>query len=108
VSIINGAICNGLDTAGCDQTPATVAAGFGAVGVAVDPASDKVCVTNTEDASVSVIDGATCNAANMTGCTDTPPKIAVGDYPGSIAVDPSLGAAYVQSIEGVSVIPLSR
>ena len=108
VSVINGAICNGHDTTGCSRTPATVAAGFGAVHVAVDRTIDKVYVTNTEDASVSVIDGAICNATNMTGCTHTPPKIAVGDYPGPIAVDPSQGTAYVQNIEGVSVIPLNR
>jgi YVTN family beta-propeller protein len=74
VSIINGAICNGQNTTGCGQTPATALVGFGALRVAVDPASDKVYVTNQEDASVSVINGATCNGHNTTGCSRAPRK----------------------------------
>ena len=41
VSVINGATCNGTDTSGCGQTPATTAAGFGAIGVAIDPATHR-------------------------------------------------------------------
>ena len=58
VSVINGANCNGRDTNGCGQTPAIAPAGFGANGIAVDRTTHEVYVTNTEDTSVSVIDGA--------------------------------------------------
>jgi DNA-binding beta-propeller fold protein YncE len=88
--VINGASCNGSDHAGCGQTPATVAAGFGAVGVAIDPATDTVYVANIEDASVSVIEGATCNGSDTAGCSQTPPKLAVGDYSSALAVDPAV------------------
>ena len=108
VSVINGATCNGQNTTGCDQAPATVAAGFGAVGVAIDHTTHKVYVTNSEDTSVSVINGATCNRSNISGCSRTAAKIAVGDYPGSIAADPPVGTAYVANIVGVSVIPLNH
>jgi DNA-binding beta-propeller fold protein YncE len=54
-------------------------------------------VANTEDASVSVIDGATCNGSDVTGCGRASPKLAVGDYPGEIAIDPAVGTAYVAS-----------
>jgi DNA-binding beta-propeller fold protein YncE len=107
VSVINGAICNGQNTSGCGQTPGTVEVGFGAEDVAIDRTTHKVYVTNIEDASVSVIDGATCNGSNITGCNQTPPKLAVGDYPGAIAVDPAIGTGYVQDIEGVSVTSLN-
>ena len=108
VSVINGATCNGSNISGCGQPPTTVAAGFGAIGVAIDKTTHKVYVTNLEDTSVSVIDGATCNGSNTSGCGHTPPKLAVGDYPGSIAIDPTVATAYVNNITGVSVIPLSN
>jgi DNA-binding beta-propeller fold protein YncE len=109
VAVINGASCNGSDHAGCGQTPASVAAGFGSVGVAIDPATDTVYVANIEDASVSVIDGAACNGSDIAGCSQAPPKLAVGDYPSALAVDPAVGTAYVASgtENTVSVIPLT-
>ena len=106
VSVINGANCNGHDTNGCGQTPAIAPAGFGANGIAVDRTTQEVYVTNTEDTSVSVIDGARCNGTDTSGCSHTPAKDSVGGYPGSIAIDPAVQTAYVQTIDGVSVIPL--
>ncbi len=108
VSVINGATCNGQDTSGCGQTPAIVPAGFGAVGIAVDRRTHRVYVTNTEDSSVSVIDGATCNGSDTTGCGRTPRTTVVGDYPGPIAVAATVGTAYVSTVDGVSIIPLTR
>ncbi len=109
VSVIDGTTCNGSDMTGCGQTPKTVAAGFGAAGVAIDHRTDRVYVTNDQDASVSVINSGTCNASNTTGCGQTPPKVAAGNYPGPIAVDPTVGTAYVTNSDNtVSVIPLTR
>ena len=42
--------------------PPTVPTGFGVNDVAIDSATGDVYVTNNEDASVSVIDGAICNS----------------------------------------------
>ncbi len=106
VSVINGATCNGHDINGCGQTPATASAGFGANGIAIDRTTHKIYVTNIQDTSVTVIDGAACNATNTNGCSATPAKASVGGYPGSIGIDPAVGTAYVQTIDGVSVIPL--
>jgi len=110
VSVINGASCNGSDHSGCGQTPASIAAGFGSVGMAIDPATDTVYVANIQDASVSVIDSATCNGSDIADCSQAPPKLAVGDYPSALAVDPAVGTAYVASgtENTVSVIPLTR
>ena len=52
VAVINGATCNGSSTSGCDQTPALAPAGFGSIGVAVDPKTHSVYVTNIQDTSV--------------------------------------------------------
>jgi DNA-binding beta-propeller fold protein YncE len=106
VSVINGATCNGTDHTGCGQTPAKVAAGFGAVGVTIDPATNTVYVTNIEDTSVTMINGATCNGSDTSGCGQTAAKAAVGNYPSAITVDPAAATAYVTNGDNtVSVIP---
>jgi DNA-binding beta-propeller fold protein YncE len=67
-----------------------------------------VYVTNNDDASLSVINGATCNRLIVSGCSLVPSKLAAGDYPDPIAVDPAVGTAYVGRQGGVSVIPLTH
>jgi DNA-binding beta-propeller fold protein YncE len=108
VSVINGAICNGQNTSGCDQTPATTPAGFGTSDIAVDQATNRVYVTNTEDTSVTTINGNACNGTTARGCDRARTRAVVGDYPGSLAVDPTAGTGYAADIEGVSVIPLNH
>ena len=55
------------------------------------------------------MNGATCNASDTTGCSQTPRKVAVGNYPSPIAVDPAVGSAYVTNGDNtVSVIPLNH
>ena len=108
VSVINGNTCNGQNTSGCGQTPATAPAGFGANGVAIDPTTNKVYVTNIEDTSVTTIDGNNCNGTNANGCDHTNTDANVGDYPGAISIDPAVRTAYVTDGEGVSVIPTTR
>jgi DNA-binding beta-propeller fold protein YncE len=87
--------------------PATAPAGFGANGIAVDPTTNNIYATNDEDTSVTTINGNTCKSSNRTGCDDTRTRALVGDYPGSISVDPAVDTAYVADIEGVSVMPLT-
>jgi DNA-binding beta-propeller fold protein YncE len=108
VSVINGAICNGQNTSGCDQTPALAPAGFGTVGIAVDQATNHVYATNTQDTSVTTSNGKTCNGTTARGCDHTRTRTVVGDYPGAIAVDPTSGTGYVTDSEGVSVISLNH
>jgi YVTN family beta-propeller protein len=73
VSVINGATCNAQVTTGCGKTPATIAVGNGPAGVAIDQATGTVYVANAGDNTVSVINGATCNAQVTTGCRKRPP-----------------------------------
>ena len=66
-------------------------------------------MANLQDTSVSVINGATCNGTDHTGCRHTPPKVAVGNYPSAIAADPATATAYVTNGDNtVSVIRLTR
>jgi DNA-binding beta-propeller fold protein YncE len=95
VSVITGATCDARDTSGCSQTPPTVAAGSGAGAVAVDPSTHTVYVANFNDGTVSVINGATCNAINASGCGQTPVTVAVGPLPNGVLVDQASQTVYV-------------
>ena len=95
VSVINGATCNALTSAGCNQTAATVDVGNGPVALAVDRLTDTVYVANSGDNTVSVIDGATCNSTRPAGCSQTPPTVAVGSGPSGVAVDQATNTVYV-------------
>ena len=111
VSVVNGATCNGTRTTGCSTHPApTAKAGFGTVGVAIDTTTDQIYATGTEDTSVSVINGATCNATHLTGRKQTPPKDAVGNLTGFLAVDHANHTVYVTDNRGtdLSLIPTAR
>jgi DNA-binding beta-propeller fold protein YncE len=107
VSVINGATCNAQTSSGCDQTPATAPAGFGTIGIALDPTTNQIYAINLEDTSVTTINGNTCNATNHTSCNDNQTSATVGDYPGSISLDPKVNTAYVSDNEGISLMPLT-
>src|SRR5580704_12919861 len=98
VSVINGATCNGVQHSGCAQTPPTVTVGAGPDAVAVDPATDTVYVANngsiTQGNTVSVINGATCNGIQHSGCGQVPPSVTVGHGPFWIALDQGTHTAY--------------
>jgi hypothetical protein len=63
-------------------------------GVAVDPARNLAYVANGLDDTLSVIDGATCNSTNTTGCAQAPPTVPGGPQPAAIVVNPLDGTVY--------------
>jgi len=102
VSVIDGKTCNGLDSAGCAKTPASVTIGTGPAGLAVDPVSDTVyagTVAPNGAEAVWVIDGATCNATTSSGCAQHPPSVKVGqgstNWNVSFAIDSANHTLYV-------------
>jgi DNA-binding beta-propeller fold protein YncE len=90
VSVIDGAKCNGSTDSGCDEAPRTITVGSGAFWDAVDQDSGTVYVANTNDGTVSVIDGARCNATITSGCASMPKAVLTGAGTASVAVDASL------------------
>jgi len=86
VSVINGAACNGHTGRGCGRAPRIVKVGSGAFWVSVDQATDTVYVANNNDGTVSVINGARCNATTTAGCGRTPPTVTTGAHPQFTAV----------------------
>jgi len=97
VSVINGATCNATDTAGCGQIPATVTVGSGPQAVAIDQASHTIYAGNFNDGTVSVINGATCNAQHTSGCGKAQATVTAGSGVTDLAVDPAVGTLYAAS-----------
>jgi YVTN family beta-propeller protein len=99
VSVIDTATCNAEMTSGCGQVPATVAAGDNPFGIALDPVTHTVYVTDLgasdQGDTVSVIDGDTCSALVQSGCGDAPATVTVGSGPFGIAVNPTTDTVYV-------------
>ena len=95
VSVIDGRACNGSHTAGCGQDWPTLAVGTSPQALAVNKATNTIYVTNTNDDTVSVIDGSTCNGSDHSGCGQTPPTVAVGAGPRAVGVNQVTDTIYV-------------
>ena len=101
ISVINARTCNATDFSGCGQTPASIKDTGGPIALAVDQATDTVYVANVGDNfsgtghTVSVINGATCNGHQHSGCGQTPPTVRVGRGPDGVAVNQTTGTVYV-------------
>ena len=78
VSVINGATCNGSTGTGCGHKPPTIRVGVNPFWDVVDQATNTVYVANHNDGTVSVINGATCNATVTSGCAHTPRAVTTG------------------------------
>jgi DNA-binding beta-propeller fold protein YncE len=80
---------------GCGQKPARFVAGAGARGIAVNERTDTIYVADTAADTVSVIDGATCNAAVRSGCDQRAALAPVGLSPRRLVVDERTNTIYV-------------
>jgi DNA-binding beta-propeller fold protein YncE len=95
VSLIDMARCNSRRVSGCARKWPVVAVGNGPLGIAVDQATNTIYVTNAGDGTVSVINGATCNAGNTSGCRQRPPAVPVGASGDAVTVDPVSNMVFV-------------
>ena len=94
VSMVNVSTCNAEETAGCSQVPPTVAVGNQPALLAIDQATNTVYVPNSGANTVSIINGATCNATVTSGCASTA-TLTVGPGPSAIAVNQQTNTVYV-------------
>ena len=97
VSVINGATCNGSTGTGCGQTPPTVKVGVNPFWDVVDQATNTVYVANNNDGTVSVINGATCNATVTSGCRHTPPAVTTGAGASFDAIDAAVHTLFAMN-----------
>lgn len=117
MSVIDAATCNAVDAAGCRSVPFALGIGgrtsvtpelpdYGSGALAVDRTTDTLYATSQSEDNVTVLNGATCNASDTSGCTRFAPATTVGYGPQAIATDPGTHTAYVgnQGDRNVSVI----
>jgi hypothetical protein len=95
VTVLNASTCGRLRATGCVRTTPSVPVGDGPGSIAVDQVTDTIYVVNSNSNSVSVINGATCNARDPSGCSHLPPAVTVGNNPVDVAVDQETDTAYV-------------
>jgi YVTN family beta-propeller protein len=98
VAVIGRSACDAADTAGCASASVTVPVGTDPRGDAVDPASGTVYVTNAGSDTVSMLNAATCNAADAGGCRSVPAAFPVGASPRRVAVDPATHTVYIVNV----------
>ena len=118
VYVIDGPTCDAADMAGCPNPPEQISVGsdpvFGEAnpfGIAVDQATDTIYTANIFNGegpgTVSVINGATCNAHNASGCGQTPATAPAGFGVNGIAVDPINNRVYATNIQDTSVTTIN-
>jgi len=103
VSVINGALCNANNLPGCNRVWPTVKVGNSPQGLGLNPNNHTVYVANTNDNTVSVINGNTCNGTTSSGCHKTPAKITVGNAPRSVGVVTATNTVFVGNRDDLTV-----
>jgi DNA-binding beta-propeller fold protein YncE len=107
VSVIDTRHCNAEDVNRCRGPWPTVTVGNDPTAVAVDFATDTVYVANGGDfadpSTVSVFNGATCNAEDFRGCGQTPAEVPVGIVPVAMYADRAVHTVYVANAAGDTV-----
>ena len=97
-AVIDGTTCSGTNRSGCGQTPVLVPAGGLAEQVLVDQTTHTAYTIAELSNTITVINTATCNGTNHTGCPTTmPPALAIGVNPIAFAINPVTQTIYEPS-----------
>ncbi len=106
LSLVNTATCNAASVAGCGQVGSVSTAGQDPIGVAVDEQTHTVYAVNGGSNTVAVINSATCNATDTSGCAAKPALVSVPGGPEFLAIDSQTNTIYVADTNSgqVSVI----
>jgi DNA-binding beta-propeller fold protein YncE len=110
MSVFDASTCNAVTQSGCSQQ-GLVHVGTGPLAVAVDDRTNTIFTgdhsVNLSDGSpsrpgtVSVINGRTCDAADLSGCrTHTAVTVPVGWGPDEVALDGPAHTLYVSNVHG--------
>jgi hypothetical protein len=97
VDVISTSKCNIIDRSDC-RVLATAPADQ-PLAAAVDEATDTVYLSNA-GGTVTVLDGATCNASVTSGCGKDVATIKVGGFLIAEVIDPLTGTLYVANLNG--------
>jgi DNA-binding beta-propeller fold protein YncE len=99
VSVLDTRRCRAHDLSRCEGPWPTLTAGrdpnADPSAVAIDQQTDTLYVADSNDNTVSVFNGASCNAENTSGCGQTPATVPVGMVPVAIFDDPVDHTVYI-------------
>ena len=111
VSVIDATRCNAVTTRGCGRAVKTVRDRFGPDGVDVDVPTDTVYVANNAFGdslgTVSVINGATCNGTDTSGCNGHIRTVPVGRSPLLVVADARTDIIYITDFSSAAVSVLN-
>ncbi len=100
--VINGAACDAANLPGCAAAPVyQVPRRNPILGMAVDPATDTLYLGGP--AQLLVLDGRTCRAGDVRGCTTVLGAAPVDGVAGHITAAPASGAVYITSADSGAV-----
>jgi DNA-binding beta-propeller fold protein YncE len=99
IAVVNVVACNAEVTSGCAQTPAVIKVAEYVFFVAVSTKADTVYapIAGGGSQTVDVINGATCNGADHTGCGRIAASVTVGTGAFGVAVDDATNSVYVSN-----------
>jgi YVTN family beta-propeller protein len=99
VAILDANTCNASNISGCNNLLQQVPVGSFPFQVLIDPTTKTAYVESEINAAIAVINTATCNARNFSGCPAVPPPaLATGDNPTiNIVINPNTHTLYSQS-----------
>jgi len=95
VAVINAATCNASNTTGCGQAPGVVTVGQNTFSLAVSARTGTIYAPSTAGNTVAVINGATCNGTDHSGCRHLAATAPVGIFPFAMAVNDRTRTVYV-------------
>ena len=102
VSVIDARHCRAQDVSRCKGPWPTITVGNLPSGIAIDKRTDTVYVASAGDDTLSVFNGATCNAIVSSGCGQTPAQVPVGLQPIQIFAEPTNHTVYVANSDNAS------
>jgi DNA-binding beta-propeller fold protein YncE len=103
VAVVNTSTCDATNSSGCGQTPAQIHVGNGTFIIALSKATDTVYAPGSGFGSarlghsVAVINGATCNGSDHSGCGHPVATVKVGLAPFGVAVNDHTHTVYVSN-----------
>lgn len=99
IAVLDAATCNAQTMSGCAQAPGIVAVGPNTGQLAVSGLTDTIYAANAgpnfSGHTISVINGATCNGTDHTGCGQPAASATVGLGPDGIGLDDQTHSVYV-------------
>ena len=104
-ALVDVSACNGTVRSGCGVgSPHLVNVGSLPIQVLIDSTTRTAYIESQESSSISVLNTATCNAQNQSGCPQVAPALATGIIPTiNIVINPYTHTLYSQSQDSNSL-----